>query len=173
MRGEKDKMREMEKTVAAVCGLYCEACSWFIATTEDRERLRTMAAQRNWSEEEGTCHGCRAGKRLPYCEKCTMSACAEARGIDFCRDCDAYPCDDLRQFQSAMPHRIELWKNLDRIKSAGFRQWLEEVRENYVCPQCGAVNSAYDITCRKCGSEPSCKYVADNRHAIEEFLKHR
>jgi len=38
--------------MAAVCGLYCEACSWFIATTEDPERLKKLAQQFLLSEDE-------------------------------------------------------------------------------------------------------------------------
>jgi hypothetical protein len=99
-----------------------------------------------------------------------MSACAAERGIDFCCECDEYPCDDLKQFQSAMPHRIELWVNLNRIKSVGYRQWLKEVRKNYVCPRCETINSTYDLKCRKCGREPSCNYVANHSQEIEDHL---
>lgn len=170
---EVDNNRESDKRIAAVCGLYCEACSWFIATTEDPERLKRLAAQLNWSEEESKCYGCRSDNRLPYCEKCKMFACAAERGIDFCSECEEYPCDVLKQFQSAMPHRIELCINLDRIKSVGYRQWLKEVRGEYVCPRCQTVNSTYDLKCRKCGEDPSCSYVANHRQEIEQYLKTR
>ncbi|HQO58225.1 MAG TPA: DUF3795 domain-containing protein [Candidatus Omnitrophota bacterium] len=171
MPGEKNNRDEPDKTRAAVCGLYCEACSWFIAATEEPERLKKLAARVSWSEEESRCYGCRSGKRLPYCAQCKMFACAAQRGIDFCSECDDYPCDDLMQFQAAMPHRIELWDNLQRIKSAGYQQWLREVRGKYACPGCGALNSAYDLKCRRCGEEPSCRYVAQHRQDIEEYLK--
>lgn len=160
----------LDKNLAAVCGLYCEACSWFISTNEDPERLKKLAAQQNWLVEDSKCYGCRSGKRLPYCGKCRMSACAAERGIDFCCECEEYPCDDLKQFQTAMPHRIELWVNLNRIKSVGYRQWLKEVRENYVCLRCETLNSAYDLKCRKCGRDPSCNYVANHRQTIEQHL---
>lgn len=162
-----------DKTMAAVCGLYCEACSWFISTAEDTERLIKLAARFNWSAEEGKCYGCRSGKRLPYCEKCKMFACAAKRDIDFCGECEEYPCDALKQFQEAMPHRIELWANLDRIKAVGYRQWLAEVRENFVCPRCQTINSTYDLKCRKCRQEPSCRYVARHRQEIENYLGKR
>lgn len=158
------------KRVAAVCGLYCAACSWFISTTEDLGRLKRLAAQRNWSEEESRCFGCRSGKRLPYCAQCKMFACATERGLDFCSECEDYPCDGLQQFQSAMPHRLELWDNLERIKSVGYRQWLKEVKNNYVCRQCDTINSTYDPQCRKCGREPSCNFVERHRQAIEEYV---
>jgi len=170
---EENQSKEPDKKFAAVCGLYCEACSWFIATTEEPERLKRLAAQMNYSEEECRCYGCRSEKRLFYCGKCKMSACAAEKGIDFCSECKDYPCDDLKQFQAAMPHRIELWDNLERIRSAGYEQWLKEIRKNYTCRRCQTLNSTYDLKCRKCGEEPSCDYVASHRLAIEEFMKNR
>jgi hypothetical protein len=170
---EVDNIHELDKEMAAVCGLYCEACSWFISTTEDPERLKRLAAQLHFSEEESKCYGCRADKRLPCCEKCKMSACAAEREIDFCSECEEYPCNDLKQFQSAMPHRIELWINLDRIKAVGYKQWLREIRGNYAYPRCQTLNSTYDLQCRKCGEEPSCSYVAKHRQEIEQYLKNR
>lgn len=164
-------MGESDKKIAAVCGLYCEACSWLIATAEDPERLMRLAAQRNWSVEESKCYGCRSEKRLPYCEKCKLFSCAVKRGIDFCSECEEYPCQDLKQFQSERPHRIELYENLDRLKSIGYKKWLKEIRENYSCPRCQVINSTYDLKCRKCGAEPSCNYVAKHKQEIEQFLK--
>jgi hypothetical protein len=173
MQKEEKLHRESDKKLAAVCGLYCEACSWFIATTEDHERLKRLAVQSHFSEEESKCYGCRSDKRLPYCEKCRMSACAAERGIDFCSECDEYPCNELKRFQSAMPHRIELWVNLERIKFVGYKQWLKEIRGKYTCPRCQIVNSTYDLKCRKCGEEPSCNYVAKHRQVIEQYMKNR
>jgi hypothetical protein len=42
MQKEKGHAGESDKKLAAVYGLYCEACSWFIATAEDRERLTDL-----------------------------------------------------------------------------------------------------------------------------------
>lgn len=158
-----------DKKLAAVCGLYCEACSWFIATAEDPERLKRLASQRNWSEDESRCFGCRSEKRLTYCRNCKMSACAAERGIDFCSECEEYPCDELRAFQSEKPHRIELWDNLQKIRSIGYKEWMKEIRTHYTCPICQTINSAYDLKCRKCGEEPSCFYVAKHRQEIDHY----
>lgn len=172
--GKKDNLPgESDKTLAAVCGLYCEACTLFIATKEDPSRLKGLAARFQLSEEAVKCYGCRSAKRGPYCEKCKMFPCAAEREIDFCVECATYPCDDLKQFQSEMPHRIELWDDLEQIRSIGYKQWLENIRGNYTCPQCRSVNSAYDSKCRKCGEEPSCDYVAKHKQAIERYLKNR
>jgi hypothetical protein len=173
MQKEEKHSGELDKKLAAVCGLYCEACSWFIATTEDPERLKRLAAQLHFSEEESKCYGCRSDKRLPYCVKCKMFACAAERGIDFCSECEEYPCDDLKRFQSAMPHRIEIWANLERIKSIGYKQWLKEIKENYACPRCRVINSTYDLKCRRCGEQPSCNYVAKHKQVIEQYIRNK
>jgi hypothetical protein len=171
MYKEEDHSRESDKKLAAVCGLYCEACTLFIATKEDPARLKGLAERFKISEEAMKCYGCRSDKRGPYCEICKMFDCAAERGIDFCIECTEYPCNDLKQFQSERPHRIELWDDLGRIGEIGYKNWLQEINENYTCPQCRSINSAYDLRCRKCGEEPSCTYVAKHKQAIEQFLK--
>ncbi len=173
MQKEENISREPDKKFAAVCGLYCKACSLFIATTEDPARLKLMAARFNLSEEEVKCCGCRSAIRGPYCRICKMSDCAAGRGIDFCIECPEYPCGDLKQFQSERPHRIELWKDLERIRAVGYERWLKEIEGNYACSRCGIINSAYDLKCRKCGREPSCDYTAGHRQTIEQFMKER
>ena len=171
MKKEENNIGVLDKKLAAVCGLYCEACTLFIATKEDPTRLKGLAARFQLSEEAVKCYGCRSAKRGPYCEKCKMFACAAERGIDFCVECKDYPCTDLKQFQSERPHRIELWEDLKSIRDIGYKHWLKEIRKNYTCPQCRSINSAYDLKCRKCGEEPSCSYVANHKQAIEETLK--
>ena len=171
MQKNEKNSGELGKKLADVCGLYCEACTLFIATKEDPARLKGLAARYQLSEEAIKCYGCRSAKRGPYCEQCKMFACAAERGIEFCVECTEYPCDELKQFQSERPHRIELWDDLERIKAIGYKHWLKEISRNYTCPQCQSINSAYDLKCRKCGEEPSCGYVAKHKQAIEQFLK--
>ena len=173
MQDREHHSGDADKTLAAVCGLFCEACTLFIATKEDPARLKDLAARFQLSEEAVQCHGCRSAKRGPYCEHCKMVTCATGRGIDFCSECGEYPCDELKQFQSERPHRIELWADLERIKSVGYGQWLKDTRQRYACHRCGTVNSAYDPTCRKCGEDPSCDYVATHKQSIEAFFKSR
>jgi len=171
MKKEDNCSGETGKTLAAVCGLFCEACTLFIATKEDPARLKGLAARFQLSEEEMKCYGCRSDKRGPYCKICKMFSCAAERGIDFCSECEDYPCDDLKQFQSERPHRIELWDDLEQIKDKGYEYWLNNIRTNYTCTQCQTINSAYDLKCRKCGHEPSCDYVAKHKSVIEQVLK--
>jgi class 3 adenylate cyclase len=93
--------------------------------------------------------------------------------VNFCIECEAYPCEEIKKFQSVLPHRLELWESQERIKEAGYEQWYKEMVEHYSCPKCNTINSAYDMACRKCGHEPSCAYVNKNKQEIVERLSKR
>ncbi len=161
-----------DKKLAAVCGLFCPACTIFIGTREDHERLKVLAEHAHKPVEELRCDGCRSEKRCYYCrERCKMGKCASEKGVDFCGECNEYPCEDLRAFQAAMPHRIELWESQERIKEVGYEKWYREMIEHYSCPKCGTINSAYDLKCRNCGGEPSCEYVSRHKQAIIRQLE--
>lgn len=158
---------------AAVCGLCCDVCSLFLATQEDHDRLVLLAARMGWEVEDARCDGCRAERRTPYCRSCELLACARQRGHAFCNECTDYPCPRLEEFQGERPHRAKLYRNLDRIGEVGAAVWLTEVKDRYTCPSCGALNSCYDLQCRKCGHEPSCAFVAAHRALIVESLRPR
>jgi hypothetical protein len=161
----------VDKKLAAVCGLFCPACHVFIATNEDPERLVMMAKRYQRPLEELKCGGCRSEKRCFYCETmCTMAKCAAEKGVDFCGDCADYPCKSLKEFQTLAPHRIELWKSHARRKEAGLETWYGEMIELYSCPRCHTLNSAYDLKCRKCGNDPSCEYVRLHKDEITKHL---
>ena len=158
------------KTHAAVCGLYCPGCTVFIASQEDPARLKFLADMSGITSEEMRCNGCRSDKRIPYCDNCKLYPCAQEKGIDFCGECDEYPCEDLKEFQSLAPHRLELWKAHEEIVKDGYEKWMENMKEHYSCSQCGNINSAYDFKCRSCGSEPSSQYSEKHKKEVMEFL---
>jgi hypothetical protein len=166
MEKQKGTVTKPDKCEAAVCGLFCPCCSIYIGTKEDPERLKVLAERFNVPVEEMECKGCRSDKKIGYCHDCKMVKCASAKGIDFCGACADYPCEDLQQFQAILPHRIELWESQERIKEVGYEKWYAEKLAHYACPQCGTINSAYDLACRKCGVSPSCKYVEVNQQEI-------
>ena len=161
-----------DKKLAAVCGLFCPACTLFIGTTENEpQRLEAVAAVYKTEPDVWECHGCRSEKRSYFCKnECKMVDCAQEKGIDFCVECDEYPCDELRAFKEKRPHRIDLGENQERIKEVGYAQWYEEMVAHYACPQCGSTNSTYDLKCRTCGTEPSCAYVDRHKNEILFYL---
>jgi hypothetical protein len=153
---------------AAICGLFCPACKCFIATKEGNEELEELAKMFSCSVEDIRCEGCRSDVHSIYCKTCETVRCSKRNEIDFCIECPDYPCEQLKQFQSHFPHRIELWKSQERIGEVGYEKWYEEMIEHYSCPECQTINSAYDIKCSSCGNEPSCSYVSIN---LREILK--
>jgi len=167
---EQKKTMKPDKKHAAACGLFCPACSLFIGTQEDPQRLEKMAKVFNITPEQLRCEGCRSEVLSPYCRTCKMVKCCAGKAIEFCGQCSEYPCEDLKTFQSLMPHRIELWEAQERIKEVGYEKWYMEMVEHYSCRSCGAINSAYDSKCRKCGAEPSCDYVKLHRDKIASMV---
>jgi adenine-specific DNA methylase len=162
-----------DKKLVAVCGLFCPACGIFIAQRESLEKRSKMAKNLQIPVEGLKCDGCRAEKRFAYCETCKMTACAQEKGLDFCAECEEYPCTALKEFQAAMPHRIELWQAQVRIKEVGYEKWFEEMLEHYSCAQCGMINSAYHLACRQCGAIPSCAYVDLHKAEIISYLSNK
>jgi hypothetical protein len=162
-----------DKRLAAACGLFCPSCWVYIATRETPEKREKVARDHHVAVEALNCDGCRSANRTPYCQTCKMAACVAEQGIDFCGECAEYPCDDLKTFQAAKPHRIELWQTQARIQEVGYEQWFAEKLEHYACPQCGTLNSAYHLACRECGAVPSCAYVAEHREQIVAYLAKR
>ncbi len=159
-----------DKKKAAVCGLFCPACTFFIATTQDPPRLQTLAKRFGLPAAELQCHGCRSEKRCVYCDQhCKMTGCAAEKGFDFCGQCPDYPCPELVDFQAQMPHRLELWESQERINRAGWETWYAEMMEHYACPGCGTINSAYDVACRQCGTTPGCEYVRLHKDEVSEL----
>jgi hypothetical protein len=171
MERETENKHAYDRKLAAVCGLFCPSCTIFIGSHEDTGRLKPMADQFGIKPGEIRCEGCRSDVRFIYCQTCKLDKCASEKGVDFCGSCDEYPCVDLKAFQSAMPHRIELWKNQERIREVGPEKWYQEMLEHYSCPDCGAINSTYDLKCRKCGRSPSCEYVHQHKDEIAAQLK--
>src|SRR5512135_2399367 len=111
----------VDKDLAAVCGLFCPACTIYIGTKEDPARLAAIARRLGRTVEDLQCNGCRTKTRCFYCRTvCTMAKCAAEKGAEFCGLCPDYPCGTLKTFQADMPHRIELWRSQDRIKEAGY-----------------------------------------------------
>ena len=155
---------------AGPCGLYCGACSAYIATQEDPQRLVLLAARLGYTVEETICDGCGSSRVSKYCRSCKLLVCATERGYDFCGECPEFPCADLVAFGKERPHRAEILDDLQRIREIGRDAWIVEVASRYACPECGAANSAYDLRCRICGHDPGSAYSADHCGEIKAAL---
>jgi len=170
--GDSEEKNAIVEDLSSACGLYCGACGIYLATQEnDTERLLNYAVVLNQSFDETLCNGCSSARKSLHCSKiCVFIECKKQKGVSFCTDCDEFPCLALIDFKSKKPHRVELIESLHKLKEIGLEQWLIEMKEHYSCQQCQTVNSAYHLTCRKCGAEPGCQFVSQNRDLIDRYL---
>ncbi|HUI92023.1 MAG TPA: DUF3795 domain-containing protein [Chitinivibrionales bacterium] len=173
MKPSQQKSPKADKSLAGACGLFCPSCLIYIGARETPEHRARIAAGLGVPAETLVCDGCRSANRYVYCNSCKMIACVAKKGIDFCGQCAEYPCEELKRFQAEAPHRLELWEWQDRIRDAGWETWFEETRELFSCPECGAMNSAYNISCRKCGKAPGSGYAKRHGKVVEEFVAKR
>jgi hypothetical protein len=161
-----------EKKTAAVCGLLCKSCGIYIATQENNnDQLRSIAERLHIPFEEVQCTGCRSNVLSAHCKTCFFRECSEKKEIGFCSECTDYPCAQLKEFQTKMPHRAELFQSLDRIKEAGWEKWYFEIVAHHSCTKCNTLNGWYEFTCKNCGSDPSSQFVADNYEKLSVFKK--
>lgn len=156
--------------LVAVCGLYCGACSVYLATQDDPIRLARLATKLGQTVEDTRCHGCRAEVRSKHCRSCELAACAANRGHEVCGQCADYPCERFSKFQAACPHRAEIPADMKRIVEVGSEAWAAWVPERYACSECQTINSAYDIACRHCGHKPGSAFVASHHDSIQAFF---
>ena len=152
-----------DKNLVSVCGLFCPGCGIYYATLEkDEEYLKNIASSMNIPFEEVRCNGCRTETKMAHCKNCFMLKCATDKGLDFCGECTEYPCQEMKEFQSKMPHSVELWTSQDRIKEIGWEKWFIEMVHYYSCKECGCINGWYDFKCRECGNVPGNDFVETN-----------
>ena len=162
----------LNKNLVSACGLYCGACGIYLATQEnDTDKILQYAVVLNQSYYETLCDGCGASRKSLHCLKmCTFIDCKKHKGVNFCIECDEFVCKALQEFQSKMPHRIEILESQNRMKEIGLERWIDEMNDSFTCTHCKTVNSAYNVTCRKCESTPSCAFVSQYKEIIEKYL---
>lgn len=156
--------------VYAPCGLFCSVCHIYLASAHDSEQLKEFAGLRNMKAEDLYCEGCRSDKVNAVCQNCRIKTCTKENKINFCSECGEYPCDHLKDFKKLMPHMLELWDQLEKMKKLSHTELDEYVKNRYGCPQCGQINSAYDQYCRQCKHEPASHFFEDHQVEIKQFL---
>jgi len=156
---------------ASACGVFCPACVMYVAShSADPAYLVELAQARNLSVQDVRCEGCSSDTLYIKCRSCHFRTCAAARGLPSCGSCPELPCPELQAFQAERPHRRELWASLASLATLGYDQWYREQELLFACPVCGLINSAYDLTCRGCGNDPSSAYTRQHAGAIRAWL---
>ncbi len=92
------------------CGLLCNECPAYIATTTNDENLRRSTAN-EWSvmyaadipPEAINCLGCRSDTRIGYSYACEIRKCATDRKVDNCGLCNDFACSLLEPIFISSP----------------------------------------------------------------------
>ncbi len=154
--------RNNEKLVAP-CGMYCGACSNYIATQQKDEKkiqeLMKLYGKSNMPVEDMLCDGCIAGGRVAvHCRKCEILDCASKKApkTKLCSDCSDFACDRITKFNNdGIPHHAEALSNLRQARSMGLNKWAKLEEEKWKCPKCKSPIAWFDPACPKCGEKRS------------------
>ena len=160
-----------EDCTSAYCGLFCESCAVYIASKTSKNDLAVLAEKMNTTVEEMHCEGCKSDRLSPHCRSCFFKSCAREKGLEYCEDCSDFPCQKLMEFKEQFPHRNELLVSAKYRKENGIEKWVEKMKNDYSCPNCGTINSPYYYRCKNCGSIPSSQYFIRNADSIKKHLK--
>jgi hypothetical protein len=113
------KMSEM----VAICGLLCNECGAFIATSKNSKEERAKVAElwsqqykQNIKPEDINCEGCIPdGRRLfRHSKDCKIRKCGKERAVRNCAYCDEYACEKLGEFFKKAP---DAGRRLNEIRS--------------------------------------------------------
>ena len=149
-----------QQNLAAPCGLYCGACSIYVAGRKgDSKRLEQIAkgmAQylgRPVEVEDLACEGCLSDVIALQCRDCVLRACAFGKGLTHCAQCSDFPCQQIIAFNNdGMPHHSEVLDNIRRQRAIGIDAWIEEQEKRWRCPHCGCEVEWYASQCPDCGT---------------------
>ncbi len=94
----------------AYCGIMCDECPAYKATTDDNDELRKDTAKK-WSKmtktdirpEQVNCLGCRSEVRFDQCQVCEIRACSIEKKLGHCGECDSFPCSKLKTIVDNVP----------------------------------------------------------------------
>jgi hypothetical protein len=150
-----------KRKLAAPCGLYCGACSTYIARKRDDKAAlnavaKRVAERRGWvikPEEDLVCDGCLSSQLAIFCRQCAMRDCALEKGITQCAQCSEFPCRTITNFNNdGRPHHGEVLANVCRQQEIGIDAWLEEQEKRWCCSNCGYAIEWYETKCPQCTS---------------------
>ena len=125
---------DLKADMIAPCGINCALC---------------YAHMR----KKNTCGGCRNGDNLPgSCLSCIIRNCDKREDVDFCYTCAAYPCARFKSLDKR--YRTKYATNLkeiqETIKTQGINALLEQLKEQWTCPDCGSLICIHRGTCDVC-----------------------
>ena len=143
------------RELAAVCGLYCGACSMYRSRVDgNTARFEKIIERRQMKPEDAVCGGCGSEVLAVHCRNCQLRQCAQEKGITTCAQCPEAPCPRLTAFsKDGIEHHTHVLANIRRQQEIGLDAWLAEQGSFWRCPNCGAPSDWYTSRCFRCDAE--------------------
>ncbi len=153
-----NKTAEKKRILAAPCGLYCGACSIYVAGKRgDAEFLETAATGladylgHPVEPKELACEGCLSDVLAVHCRECQLRDCALSKKITHCAQCVDFPCPQITEFNNdEFAHHSEVIESIRRQQQIGLDAWIEEQQVRWRCAVCGHVSGWYAVQCYNC-----------------------
>lgn len=152
-------MKKNEKLhLAAPCGLYCGACTLYVAQRRsDSKRLIQLAQNitirkdRSITLNDLDCKGCLSNRVSFFCRECNLRSCVYAKDLTHCAQCTEFPCQQIIDFNDdGRPHHGEVLTNIRRQKKIGLDTWISEQKERWRCSNCDSIVDWYTHKCPEC-----------------------
>ena len=151
-------MKKETRNLAAPCGLFCGACTIYVAQRRGDTKRLTQIAQnvgvrknRLINLSDLNCEGCLSDVVSFFCRECTLRSCVSGKGVTHCFHCSDFPCQQILDFNDdGRPHHGEVVDNIRRQKEIGLETWISEQKERWQCPQCKCVVDWYTTECPEC-----------------------
>mgnify|MGYP000862270264 CR=1 FL=1 len=143
--------------MAGKCGLYCGACSIYIAQRDSAKLRAQIASDFNCGEDQVRCNGC--GDLTSECwgNGCAIVLCTRAREVDYCFECPDYENKTCEKFaklaNNYLENGVDLADNLKQIKAGKVEDWLQQCKERFSCQACGKPFTVHEVACWHCGNK--------------------
>ena len=147
-------MVEVKKELLSPCGLWCGACSIYIAHKNNnlkfKEKLLPIYKAFAKDLDDIACTGCLSeGTVFPVCQVCAIKKCCKDKKIDGCYQCEEFPCKYIDNFPIPVGKKVIL-RSVPFWRQHGTEKYVEAEMERYHCPECGNQLFRGTKRCNKC-----------------------
>lgn len=139
------------------CGMYCGACSVYLACSEGGELRKSVAKSLSVPEDKINCKGCGELSVRQEQKICDILRCLEKREFDFCFECEEYHAEQCEYFDKMFSCHLEengldLRQSLRRLEELSEEGWLDFNAKKWICRSCGAPIFIGATRCYRCGN---------------------
>jgi hypothetical protein len=121
----------------AACGMNCGLCMAYVRAKK-------------------ACPGCRGDDtdKSKSCIACHIKNCMNITGgkIKYCFACENFPCARLVHLDKRYrtKYSMSMLENLEAIRSKGIRNFVENEKKRWECPECGGLLCVHKSECIHC-----------------------